>query len=72
MTNMETNTWPVWLVVAIWPVISLVLNIIGVFAPPSEKLPLALLASVIGPPILFAIAYWFSAWLQLMYRPCTW
>ncbi len=53
MTNMETNTWPVWLVVAIWAGISLALNIIDVFEPNL----IAFLISVIGPPILFAFAY---------------
>lgn len=57
MANQETNTSPVWLVVAAWGVISLVLNIFGVFAPHPDKPPLAFLISVIGPPILFAFAY---------------
>ena len=56
MTNTKTNTLPVWLVVAIWAVIALVLNIIGVFSNPNQT-PLALLIAVIGPPILFAFAY---------------
>ena len=56
MTNTETNTLPVWLVVAIWAVIALVLNIIGVFSNP-DRTPLDLLIAIIGPPILFAFAY---------------
>ena len=57
MTNTETNTSPVWLVVALWAMTSLVLNIFGLFAPHPDKPPLAFLISVIGPPILFVFAY---------------
>jgi hypothetical protein len=61
MTNTTTNTLPVWLVVAVWVALSLILNIFGVLANPPDKPPIALLISVIGPPILFAIAYSLSA-----------
>ena len=57
MTNTGTNTLPIWLVVIAWAALSLVLNILGVFATPSDKPPLPLLISIIGPPILFVIAY---------------
>ena len=55
------NTLPVWLVIAAWAALSLILNVLGVFAPHPDKPPLALLIAVIGPPILFAIAYSSSA-----------
>jgi hypothetical protein len=61
MTDTETNTLPVWFVVIAWAVLSLVLNILGVFATPPDRPPLALLISVIGPATLFVIAYSFSA-----------
>ena len=61
MTNMETNTSPVWAVVAAWAALSLLLNALGAFAPHPDTPPLAFLFSVIGPPILFAIAYSSSA-----------
>ena len=56
-----TNTLPVWFVVIAWAAFSLILNVLGVFATSSDKPPLPLLISVIGPPILFVIAYSFSA-----------
>ena len=61
MTDPETNTLPVWFVVIAWAALSLILNVLGVFATHPDKPPLALLTSVIGPPILFVIAYSFSA-----------
>lgn len=61
MTDTGTNTLPVWVVVIAWAALSLILNVLGVFATPSNKPPLPLLISVIGPPILFVIAYSFSA-----------
>ncbi len=60
MTKTETNTLPVWFVVTAWAALSLILNALGVFATHPDKPPLALLISVIGPPILFLIAYSFS------------
>jgi hypothetical protein len=61
MTDKDTNTLPVWCVVIAWAALSLILNVLGVFATHPDKPPLALLISVIGPPILFVIAYSFSA-----------
>ena len=57
MTSTTTNTLPVWLVVAAWAALSLILNVFGVFTNPPDKPPLPLLVSVIGPPVLFGIAY---------------
>ena len=42
---------------AAWAALSVLLNISGVFAPDPDQPPLAFLLSIIGPPILFAIAY---------------
>jgi hypothetical protein len=61
MSNTTTNTLPVWLVVAAWAALSVILNVLGVLANPPDKPPIALLISVIGPPTLFAIAYSLSA-----------
>lgn len=61
MTNPTTNTLPVWFVVAAWAALSFILNVLGVLANPPDKPPIALLLAVIGPPILFAIAYSLSA-----------
>jgi hypothetical protein len=61
MTDTETHTLPVWFVVMAWAALSLMLNVLGVFATPPDKPPLALLISVIGPPIFFAVSYFFSA-----------
>lgn len=61
MTNTKANTLLLWFVVAAWATLSLILNILGVFATPPDKLPLPLLISVVGPPILFVIAYRFTA-----------
>ena len=61
MTGKETSTSPVWIVVAVWAALSLLLNFLGVFAPQPDKPPAAFLFSVIGPPILFAIVYFLSA-----------
>src|SRR5215831_21146966 len=57
MTNAETNTLLLWFVVAVWAVLLLILNILGVFATPPDKPPLPLLIAVVGPPIFFVIAY---------------
>jgi hypothetical protein len=61
MTNTATNTLPVWFVVAAWATLSVVLNVLGVLANQPDRPPIALLVSVIGPPILFVIAYSLSA-----------
>ena len=61
MTNTEAHTLLLWFVVAAWAVLSLTLNILGVFATHPDKPPLPLLISVVGPPILFVIAYRLSA-----------
>lgn len=55
------NTLPVWLVIAAWATLSLILNVLGLFAPHPDTPPLALLIAVMGPPILFVIAYSLSA-----------
>jgi hypothetical protein len=57
MIDTGTNTLPVWFVVIAWAAFSRILNVLGVIATPSDKPPLPLLISVIGPPILFVIAY---------------
>ena len=61
VTDTGTNSLPVWFVVIAWAALSFILNVLGVFATSSDKPPLPLLISVIGPPILFAIVYSFSA-----------
>jgi hypothetical protein len=61
MTNTTTNTLPVWLVVAAWAALSVILNMLGIFINPLDKPPLALLVSVILPPILFLIGYALSS-----------
>jgi hypothetical protein len=61
MTDTETKTGPVWFVVMAWAALVLLLNVLGVFAPHPDQLPLALLIAVIGPPIVFGIAYACSA-----------
>ena len=61
MTNTTTNTLPVWLVVAAWAALSFILNRLGIFINPPDKPPLALLVSVILPPILFLIGYALSS-----------
>jgi hypothetical protein len=61
MTDTETNSLPVWFVVIAWAALSLILNVLGVFATQPGQPPIALLISVISPPILFVIAYYFSA-----------
>jgi hypothetical protein len=61
MTNTGTNTLPIWFVVTAWAALSLILNAVDVFESPPDKPPVALLISIIGPPILFLIAYVFSA-----------
>jgi hypothetical protein len=61
MTRTGANTLPVWLIVIAWGALALVLGMRGVFATQPDKPPLALLFSVILPPILFAVAYSSSA-----------
>jgi hypothetical protein len=61
MTNTTTNTLPVWLVVAAWAALSVILNMLGIFINPPDKPPLALLVSVILPPLLFLIGYALSS-----------
>lgn len=61
MTNTTTNTFSVWLVVAAWAALSVILNMLGIFINPPDKPPLALLVSVILPPILFLIGYALSS-----------
>ena len=69
MTNTATNTLPVWFVVAAWATLSVVLNVLGVLANQPDRPPIALLVSVIGPPILFVIAYFVRARSQSFTRP---
>lgn len=59
----ETSTLPIWVVVTVWAALALVLNALGVFEAPTDKPPVALLISVVGPPILFLIAcsFWATA-----------
>jgi hypothetical protein len=61
MTDIETNTLPVWFVVIAWAALSLILNVLGVFTAHPDQPPFALLTAIIGPPIVFLIAYAFSA-----------
>jgi hypothetical protein len=61
MTDIETNTLPVWFVVMAWAALSLLLNVLGVFTAHPDQPPFALLTAIIGPPIVFLIAYAFSA-----------
>ncbi len=44
-------------IVLTWFILSLGLNVLGVFTVDPNTLPLAFLLSVIGPPVLFALAY---------------
>lgn len=61
MTGTETDSLPVWFVVIAWAALSLLLNVSGVFATDPDEPPLALLISIMGPVILFVIAYSFSS-----------
>src|SRR4030095_196693 len=61
MTSRTTNTLPVWLLVVAWAALSLVLNVLGIFINPPDKPPLALLVSVMLPPILCVIGYALSS-----------
>jgi hypothetical protein len=61
MTDTAMNTVPMWVVVSAWAALTLLLNVLGVFATPPDKPPLPLLIAVIGPPIVFVIAYACSA-----------
>jgi hypothetical protein len=49
-----------WIVIAAWAVLIVVLNAFGLFATNPDKPPLPLLIAVVGPPVLFGIAYWSS------------
>jgi hypothetical protein len=60
------NTFPVWVVVIAWAALSLSLNLLGVFATPPDRPPFPLLISVIGPVILFGIAYSLSATVRTL------
>jgi hypothetical protein len=66
MSGTVTKFLPVWFVIAAWAALSLILNVLGVFDTPPDKPPLALLVSVIGPPILFVIAYALSAHIRTL------
>jgi hypothetical protein len=59
--NTKANILPVWFVVIAWAALSLLLNVLGVFAAHPDQPPLALLTAIIGPPLLFLIAYAISA-----------
>jgi hypothetical protein len=61
MTDVEANTLPVWLVVIGWAALSLISNGLGVFTAHPDQPPFALLGALMGPPVLFLIAYAFSA-----------
>jgi hypothetical protein len=61
MSDTESNTLPIWLVVIAWATLVLLLNLLGVFANRPDRPPLALLVSVIGPPLIFFLAFSFSA-----------
>jgi hypothetical protein len=61
MTDIEPNTLPIWFVVMAWAALSLILNVLGVFTAHLDQPPFALLTAIIGPPIVFLIAYTFSA-----------
>jgi hypothetical protein len=57
MSDSEPNTGPFWGVVIAWALVALVLNVLGVFVNRPDRPPLALLVSVVGPPVLFVVAY---------------
>jgi hypothetical protein len=59
--NTEANTLRVWFVVIAWAALSLILNVLGVFTAHPDQPPFALLTAIIGPPVLFLIAYAISA-----------
>jgi len=61
MTDTKSGTLAIWLVVVAWAALVLVLNLLGMFASRPDRPPIALLISVIGPPLVFVAAYWFSA-----------
>ena len=52
--------WLVWPAVAAWAALALVLNRLGLFESHPERPPFALLVAVVGPPLLFVVAYFFS------------
>jgi hypothetical protein len=66
MTDTEPNTLPVWFVVMAWAALSLILNVLGVFTAHPDRPPFALLTAIIGPPIVFLIAYAFSATVRTL------
>src|SRR5690349_12952813 len=61
MMRTETSAMPVWLTVIAWAALILVLSALGIFVTHLDRPPLPLLIAVIGPPILFIIAYSLSA-----------
>jgi hypothetical protein len=61
LMNTEANTLRVWFVVIAWAALSLILNVLGVFTAHPNQPPFALLTAIIGPPVLFLIAYAISA-----------
>lgn len=48
-------------VLIVWFVLAFVLNVAGIFRPDPMRPPLVFLLAVVGPPLLFAGAYWMSA-----------
>lgn len=66
MMNTGSSSLLVWLVIAAWAALSLVLNILGVFVTRPDRPPFTLLAAVIGPPVLFGIAYALSAYVRTL------
>jgi hypothetical protein len=66
MTGIEPNTLPVWFVVMAWAALSLILNVLGVFTAHPDQPPFSLLTAIIGPPIVFLLAYAFSATVRTL------
>jgi len=60
MSTADTASIAGWLVAA-WGALVLALNVLGVFATPPERPPVPLLIAVLGPPIVFGVAYASSA-----------
>jgi hypothetical protein len=60
MTDTDTRTLLVWAIIIAWAALSLILNVVGVFTAHADKPPFALLIAIVGPAILFVIAYSFS------------
>jgi hypothetical protein len=57
MTSTEANNGAIYLVVAAWAALSLVLNALGLFVSDPDKPPLPLLIAVLAPPTVFGVAY---------------